>query len=59
VFARTPHIIFIIWAKKFVEWLPKLLKENPLKEDTEKLKKVVEGPRVIITLRASSARCPV
>jgi len=40
----------LIEAKKFVESLPKLLKENIPKEDAEKLKKVFEGLGAIVTL---------
>ena len=37
-------------AKKFVESLPKVLKENLNKEDAEKLKKVFEGLGVAVVL---------
>jgi len=40
----------LIEAKKFVESLPKVLKENLPKEDAEKLKKVFEGLGAIVTL---------
>jgi len=40
----------LIEAKKFVESLPKVLKENLPKEDAEKLKKVFEGLGAVVTL---------
>jgi len=47
--AMVPNLT-LIEAKKFVESLPKVLKENLPKEDAEKLKKVFEGLGAIVTL---------
>ncbi|KAF9782586.1 ribosomal protein L7/L12 C-terminal domain-containing protein [Thelephora terrestris] len=47
--AMVPNLT-LIEAKKFVESLPKLLKENLPKEDAEKLKKVFEGLGAVVTL---------
>jgi len=37
-------------VKKFVESVPKVLKEGIPKEDTEKIKKVFEAHRAIVVL---------
>ena len=37
-------------AKKFVESVPKILKENLSKEDAEKLQKVFEGIGAVVKL---------
>jgi len=47
--AMVPNLT-LIEAKKFVESLPKVLKENLPKEDAEKLKKVFEGLGAVVTL---------
>jgi len=47
--AMVPNLT-LIEAKKFVESLPKVLKENLPKEDAEKLKKLFEGLGAIVTL---------
>lgn len=40
----------MIQAKKFVESLPKVLKENATKEEAEKLKKALEAVGAQVTL---------
>jgi len=47
--AMVPNLT-LIEAKKFVESLPRVLKENLPKEDAEKLKKVFEGLGAMVTL---------
>ncbi|KAJ3490288.1 hypothetical protein NLI96_g1530 [Meripilus lineatus] len=47
--AMVPNLT-LIEAKKFVESLPKVLKENLNKEDAEKLKKVFEGLGAVVAL---------
>jgi len=47
--ALVPNLT-LIDAKKFVESLPKVLKENLPKEDAEKLKKIFEGLGAVIKL---------
>ena len=41
---------FLIQAKKFVESLPKMLKENLSKEDAEKLQKTFEAIGAVVKL---------
>lgn len=41
---------FLIQAKKFVESLPKILKENLSKEDAEKLQKTFEAIGAVVKL---------
>jgi large subunit ribosomal protein L7/L12 len=40
----------LLQAKKFVESLPKVLKENLSKEDADKLKAVFEGIGAVVKL---------
>jgi len=47
--ALVPNLT-LIDAKKFVESLPKVLKENLPKEDAEKLKKTFEGLGAVVKL---------
>ena len=46
IFLKTCHI----QAKKFVESLPKILKENLSKEDAEKLQKTFEAIGAVVKL---------
>jgi large subunit ribosomal protein L7/L12 len=46
--APCPHFRFK--AKKFVESLPKILKENLSKEDAEKMKATFEGLGAVVKL---------
>jgi len=46
----VPNICDYPQAKKFVESVPKILKENLSKEDAEKLQKVFEGIGAVVKL---------
>ena len=48
LFVPGPH--FRLQAKKFVESLPKILKENLSKEDAEKMKATFEGLGAVVKL---------
>ena len=48
IFLKRPAIL--IQAKKFVESLPKILKENLSKEDAEKLQKTFEAIGAVVKL---------
>jgi large subunit ribosomal protein L7/L12 len=49
IFFKKPAT-FLIQAKKFVESLPKILKENLSKEDAEKLQKTFEAIGAVVKL---------
>lgn len=44
------ELTYLVQAKKFVESLPKVLKENQSKEDAEKMKATFEGLGAVVKL---------
>jgi ribosomal protein L7/L12 len=49
-FGEPPILSGVIQAKKFVESVPKVLKENVPKEDADKLQKTLEALGATVTL---------